>query len=64
MGAPGKNFYNRAFSAQGYGDDVTAVYELWQAGKRKAAAACVPFDLGFKTNLLGPPEVIRERVRL
>jgi F420-dependent oxidoreductase-like protein len=64
MGAPGKNFYNRAFSAQGYGDDVAAVYELWQAGKREEAAARVPFDIGFKTNLLGPPEVIRERVRL
>jgi len=64
MGAPGKNFYNRAFSAQGYGDDVAAVYELWQAGKREKAAARVPFDIGFKTNLLGPPEVIRERVRL
>ena len=64
MGAPGKNFYNRAFSAQGYGDDVAAVYELWQAGKREQAAARVPFDLGFKTNLLGPPDVLRERIRL
>lgn len=64
MGAPGKNFYNRAFSAQGYGDEVAAVYELWQAGKRDEAAARVPFDIGFKTNLLGTPEVIRERVRL
>ena len=64
MGAPGMNFYNRAFSAQGYGDDVDAVYELWQAGKREAAAARVPFDIGFKTNLLGPPELIRERIRL
>ena len=64
MGAPGKNFYNRAFSAQGYSDDIAAVYELWQAGKRQQAAARVPFDIGFKTNLLGPPEVIRERVRL
>jgi F420-dependent oxidoreductase-like protein len=63
MGAPGKNFYNRAFSAQGFGDDVAAVYELWQAGKRDEAAARVPFDIGFKTNLLGPPEVIRERLR-
>ncbi len=64
MGAPGKNFYNRAFSAQGYGDDVAAVHELWQAGKREEAAARVPFDIGFNTNLLGPPEMIRERVRL
>lgn len=63
MGAPGQNFYNRAFTAQGYGDDVQAVYELWQAGRRDEAAARVPFDIGFKTNLLGPPEVIRDRVR-
>ena len=63
MGAPDKNFYNRAFTAQGYGDDVRAVYDLWQAGRREEAAARVPFDIGFKTNLLGPPEVIRERVR-
>jgi alkanesulfonate monooxygenase SsuD/methylene tetrahydromethanopterin reductase-like flavin-dependent oxidoreductase (luciferase family) len=63
MGAPGKNFYNRAFSAQGYGDDVAAVYELWQAGKREQAATRVPFDIGFKTNLLGPPDVLRERIR-
>ena len=40
------------------------MYELWQAGKREAAAARVPLDIGFKTNLLGPPELIRERVRL
>lgn len=63
MGAPGRNFYNRAFAAQGYGDDVEAVYELWQAGRRDEAAARVPFDIGFRTNLLGPPEMIRERVR-
>jgi alkanesulfonate monooxygenase SsuD/methylene tetrahydromethanopterin reductase-like flavin-dependent oxidoreductase (luciferase family) len=41
MGAPGKNFYNGAFSAQCCGDDVAAVYELWQAGKREEAGpAC------------------------
>lgn len=64
MGAPGQNFYNRAFTAQGYGDDVQAVSELWQAGRREEAAARVPFDIGFRTNLLGPPEVIRERALL
>lgn len=64
MGEPGRNFYNRAFAAQGYGDDVQAVYGLWQAGRRDEAAARVPLDIGCKTNLLGPPDVIRERVRL
>lgn len=64
MGAPGRNFYNRAFTQQGYGDEVQRVYDLWQDGKRDAAAAAVPFDIGFKTNLLGPPDVVRERVEL
>ena len=64
MGTPEKNFYNQAFAKQGYGDEVRRVYDLWQAGKRDEAAAAVPFDIGFKTNLLGPAEVIRERVRL
>ncbi len=64
MGTPEKNFYNQAFSKQGYADEVGRVYELWQAGRREEAAAAVPFDIGFKTNLLGPPETIRERVRL
>ena len=64
MGAPGKNFYNRAFAAQGLGDDVAAVAELWHAGKRDEAAARVPIELGFKTNLLGPADTIKERLRL
>lgn len=64
MGAPGKNFYNRAFAAQGFGDDVAAVAELWHAGKRDEAAARVPVDIGFKTNLLGTADIIKERLRM
>ena len=64
MGAPGKNFYNQAFGRQGYADEVQHVYDLWRSGRREEAAAAVPFDIGFKTNLLGPPDTIRERVRL
>ena len=63
MGPPGKNFYNDAFARQGFGDEVAAVYELWQAGDRAGAAARVPIDIGAKTNLLGPDDGIRDRVR-
>jgi F420-dependent oxidoreductase-like protein len=63
MGAPGKNFYNDAFTRQGFGDDVTEVYELWQSGDRVAAAARVPIELGSHTNLLGPDDTVRDRVR-
>lgn len=63
MGAGSTNFYNRAFTAQGFGDDVAAVHELWQAGKRAEAAARVPIEIGTQTNLLGTADMIAERVR-
>lgn len=62
MGNRSQNFYNAAFARQGYGDDVRAVQELWLAGERERAADRVPVELGRRTNLLGPPEVVRERL--
>ncbi len=62
MGSPGTNFYNAAFARQGYADDVAAVEALWRAGKREQAADRVPIELGMKTNLLGPPDAIRDRL--
>lgn len=64
MGSRDQNFYNAAFERQGYGDDVRAVQDLWLAGRREEAADRVPLDLGRRTNLLGPPDVIRRRLAL
>ena len=64
MGSRDHNFYNDAFARQGYGEDVRAVQELWLDGKREEAADRVPIDLGRRTNLLGPPAVVRERLAL
>jgi F420-dependent oxidoreductase-like protein len=64
MGSRDQNFYNAAFARQGFGDDVTAVRELWLAGRRDEAADRVPAELGLKTNLLGPPGMIADRLRL
>src|SRR3954471_22353209 len=63
MGSKATNFYNAAFTRQGFGDDVNAVQDLWLAGRRDEAADRVPVELGFKTNLLGPPATVKERVR-
>jgi F420-dependent oxidoreductase-like protein len=63
MGSRGRNFYNAAFTRQGFGDDVAAVQELWLAGRRDEAADRVPLELGRQTNLLGPPAVITDRLR-
>lgn len=63
MGSRDQNFYNAAFTRQGYGDDVRAVQELWLAGRRDEAADRVPLAIGSKTNLLGPPGVLTDRLR-
>jgi F420-dependent oxidoreductase-like protein len=64
MGTADANFYNDAFSRQGFGDDVQAVQRLWLDGRREEARDRVPVDLALKTNLLGTPEMVKERVRL
>jgi alkanesulfonate monooxygenase SsuD/methylene tetrahydromethanopterin reductase-like flavin-dependent oxidoreductase (luciferase family) len=64
MGTKKANFYNAAFTRQGFGDDVEAVQDLWLAGRREEAAERVPVELGLKTNLLGTPAMVKERLRL
>jgi F420-dependent oxidoreductase-like protein len=63
MGSRTSNFYSNAFARQGYGDDVAEVQRLWSAGDRKAAAARVPIEIGLGTNLIGPPDAVRARLR-
>jgi alkanesulfonate monooxygenase SsuD/methylene tetrahydromethanopterin reductase-like flavin-dependent oxidoreductase (luciferase family) len=64
MGTKKANFYNAAFARQGFGDDVAAVQDLWLAGRREEAAERVPRELGLKTNLLGTPAMVKDRLRL
>jgi alkanesulfonate monooxygenase SsuD/methylene tetrahydromethanopterin reductase-like flavin-dependent oxidoreductase (luciferase family) len=63
MGSGSANFYNEAFARQGFGDQVRAVQELWQAGRRDDAMAAVPRALGARTNLLGTSAMVRARLR-
>lgn len=63
MGSGSKNFYNDAFARQGYGEDVAEVQRLWRSGDREAAADRVPVAIGSGTNLLGPAEIIAQRLR-
>jgi F420-dependent oxidoreductase-like protein len=64
MGSKDSNFYNAAFARQGFADDVAAVQDLWLAGRREEAAERVPRDIGFRTNLLGTPAMVKDRLRL
>jgi F420-dependent oxidoreductase-like protein len=63
MGSRDQNFYNAAFTRQGYGDDVRAVQDLWLVGRREEAARRVPTELGLLTNLLGTPAMISARLQ-
>jgi len=63
MGSPSTNFYNRAFTRQGYGDQVEEVHRLWQAGDKEAAGQAVPIEIGLHTNLIGDDASISERLR-
>jgi alkanesulfonate monooxygenase SsuD/methylene tetrahydromethanopterin reductase-like flavin-dependent oxidoreductase (luciferase family) len=64
MGSRKTNFYNAAFARQGFADDVAAVQDLWLAGRREEAADRVPREIGLKTNLLGTPAMVKDRLRL
>jgi len=64
MGSPTRNFYNDAFTRQGYGDDVADVQRLWLAGDREAAQRRVPAAIGLGTNLIGDDGHITDRLRL
>jgi alkanesulfonate monooxygenase SsuD/methylene tetrahydromethanopterin reductase-like flavin-dependent oxidoreductase (luciferase family) len=63
MGSAQSNFYNNAFGRLGFAEDVAEVQRLWAAGDRDAAAARVPIEIGLGTNLIGPPDVVRDRLR-
>ncbi len=54
--------YANFFRWLGYGDEISAMVEAWQAKDRAGAAAAAPWDLIEDTFLLGPPEAIRERL--
>lgn len=64
MGSRDQNFYKNAFARQGYEDEAREVQRLWLEGKRDEARDLVPVEIGLKTNLLGSPEMISERLHL
>ena len=52
MGTSSTNFYNQAYSRQGWADIAAAVRERWQAGDRDGAAALVTDDMVLGTTLI------------
>ena len=62
MGSRQHNFYNAAFRRAGYEEVAIDVQNQWLEGNRQEAAARVPDELVVKTNLLGTPDMVKERI--
>ena len=62
MGSARSNFYNSAYSRQGFADVAAESQQLWLAGDRRAAAAVIPDEMVLGTTLLGTDEMVRGRL--
>jgi F420-dependent oxidoreductase-like protein len=63
MGSATTNFYNNAYSRQGWAEVADEVRGLWVDGRREDAAAAVPDDMVLATTLIGTDQMVRERMR-
>lgn len=62
MGSSSTNFYNQAYSRQGWAEVADAVRERWQAGDRPGAAALITDEMVLATTLIGTEEMVRARL--
>jgi alkanesulfonate monooxygenase SsuD/methylene tetrahydromethanopterin reductase-like flavin-dependent oxidoreductase (luciferase family) len=64
MGSASTNYYNKAYSRQGWAEVAPEVRERWQAGDRDGAAALVTDEMVLGTTLIGTEPMVRERLRV
>ena len=62
MGSASTNFYNQAYSRQGWADIACEVCERWQAGDRDGAASLVTDEMVLATTLIGTESMVRQRL--
>lgn len=63
MGSREKNFYNALAVRMGFGDAAAEIQDRYLAKDYVGAAAAVPLDFIQRTSLIGPPDVIAERMK-
>jgi F420-dependent oxidoreductase-like protein len=64
MGSVTTNFYNNAYSRQGWAEAAAEVRTRWQAGDRDGAAELVTDEMVLATTLIGTEDMVRERLRV
>jgi F420-dependent oxidoreductase-like protein len=62
MGSKGTNFYNDLFVRYGYEQEAAQIQDLYLAGKKTEAEAKVPREALERSNLVGSPGFIQERI--
>ncbi|MFF4594666.1 LLM class flavin-dependent oxidoreductase [Amycolatopsis sp. CA-161197] len=64
MGSASTNFYNDAYSRQGWADVAAEVRDRWQSGDRDGAASLVTDEMVLGTTLIGTEDMVRARLRV
>lgn len=64
MGSASTNFYNQAYSRQGWAEIASQVRERWQAGDRDGAAGLVTDEMVLATTLIGTEAMVRQRLQV
>ncbi|MGW6421309.1 LLM class flavin-dependent oxidoreductase [Nocardia sp. NPDC055053] len=62
MGTSTTNFYNDAYSRQGWSDIAAEVQQRWRSGDRAGAAGAIPDEMVLSTTLIGTREMVRSRL--
>ena len=62
MGARDRNFYNQLAIRYGYEKEAKEIQDLYLDGKKKEAAALVPYEMLELTNLVGSEGFIKDRI--
>lgn len=62
MGSVSTNYYNQAYSRQGWADIASEIRGRWQAGDRYGAADLVTDEMVLATTLIGTEAMVRERL--
>jgi len=64
MGSGTSNFYNNAYSRQGWADVAARVRDRWQSGDRDGAASLVTDEMVLATTLVGTEDMVRARLKI
>jgi F420-dependent oxidoreductase-like protein len=64
MGSASTNFYNQAYSRQGWAAVAAGVRDRWQSGDRDGAAGLVTDEMVLATTLIGTEAMVRQRLRV